>query len=195
VSDRDRLRQDRPRPGWEVSAIVYAGPRRTLTTAGKRYIRHIFQAKGRGVGGKAVAGGFSGRITIGKVGRGRITEGVDLWLEHATVSAEASGTRWMKAGAVMGCLVLEHSGWLWWKSHIEGSDRVASIGESRLSAVFIGRRRRGAEVQSVYGKLEKRYLADVFIKEATPVIWGDGKHAIAINGCFLIRSGWGSSFM
>jgi starch phosphorylase len=112
---------------------------------------------------------------------GKITAGVDLWLNTPQFPLEASGTSGMKAAlnGVPSLSILD--GW-WVEGHIEGITGW-SIGESRLSVGIAAPTDGAAEVQSLYGKLESVILP-MFFKERSRYLTVM-QHAIAINGSFF----------
>ena len=144
---------------------------------GKEIIRHIFQAKK--ALRKAVPVVFLDEYNM-ELG-GKITAGVDLWLNTPQFPLEASGTSGMKAAlnGVPSLSILD--GW-WVEGHIEGITGW-SIGESRLPAGIATPTDGAAEVQSLYGKLENVILP-MFYKERSRYL-AVMQHAIAINGSFF----------
>ncbi len=126
MADLDRLRQIGKGAG--KFQIVYAGKAHPHDAGGKDIIRHIFAAKKALK--KAVTIVFLDEYNM-EVG-GKITAGVDLWLNTPQFPLEASGTSGMKAAlnGVPSLSILD--GW-WVEGHIEGVTGW-SIGESRLSA-------------------------------------------------------------
>jgi starch phosphorylase len=175
LSDLDLLRQIAKTAG--KFQIVYAGKAHPHDNGGKDIIRHIFQAKK--ALRKAVPIVFLDDYNM-EVG-GKITAGVDLWLNTPQFPLEASGTSGMKAAlnGVPSLSILD--GW-WVEGHIEGITGW-SIGESRLSVGIAAPTDGAAEVQSLYGKLESVILP-MFYKERSRYLTVM-QHAIAINGSFF----------
>jgi glycogen phosphorylase len=175
ISDLDRLRQIAKNAG--KFQIVYAGKAHPHDTGGKDIIRHIFAAKKALK--KAVTIVFLDEYNM-EVG-GKITAGVDLWLNTPQFPLEASGTSGMKAAlnGVPSLSILD--GW-WVEGHIEGVTGW-SIGESRLSAGPQTAVDNNADVQSLYNKLESVILP-MYYKDRTKYL-SVMQHAIAINGSFF----------
>ena len=175
LSDLDRLRQIAKNAG--KFQIVYAGKAHPHDGGGKDIIRHIFSAKKALK--KAVTIVFLDEYNI-EVG-GKITAGVDLWLNTPQFPLEASGTSGMKAAlnGVPSLSILD--GW-WVEGHIEGVTGW-SIGESRLSAGPQTAVDNNADVQSLYNKLESVILP-LFYKDRAKYL-SVMQHAIAINGSFF----------
>ncbi len=157
--------------------IVYAGKAHPHDAGGKEIIRHIFAAKKALK--KAVTIVFLDEYNM-EVG-GKITAGVDLWLNTPQFPLEASGTSGMKAAlnGVPSLSILD--GW-WVEGCIEGVTGW-SIGESRLSAGTQTAVDNNADVQSLYQKLENVILP-MFYKDRTKYL-SVMQHAIAINGSFF----------
>jgi starch phosphorylase len=175
LSDLDRLRQIAKNAG--KFQIVYAGKAHPHDAGGKDIIRHIFSAKKALK--KAVTIVFLDEYNM-EVG-GKITAGVDLWLNTPQFPLEASGTSGMKAAlnGVPSLSILD--GW-WVEGHIEGVTGW-SIGESRLSAGPQTSVDNNADVQSLYQKLESVILP-LFYKDRSKYL-SVMQHAIAINGSFF----------
>ena len=175
LSDLDRLRQIAKNAG--KFQIVYAGKAHPHDGGGKDIIRHIFSAKKALK--KAVTIVFLDEYNM-EVG-GKITAGVDLWLNTPQFPLEASGTSGMKAAlnGVPSLSILD--GW-WVEGHIEGVTGW-SIGESRLSAGPQTSVDNNADVQSLYHKLESVILP-LFYKDRARYL-SVMQHAIAINGSFF----------
>ena len=175
LTDLDRLRQIAKNAG--KFQIVYAGKAHPHDTGGKEIIRHIFAAKKALK--KAVTIVFLDEYNM-DVG-GKITAGVDLWLNTPQFPLEASGTSGMKAAlnGVPSLSILD--GW-WVEGHIEGVTGW-SIGESRLSAGPATAVDNNADVQSLYHKLENVILP-MFYKDRAKYL-SVMQHAIAINGSFF----------
>jgi starch phosphorylase len=175
LADLDRLRQIAKNAGH--FQIVYAGKAHPNDGGGKDIIRRIFQAKK--ALRKAVPVVFLDDYNL-DLG-GKITSGVDLWLNTPQFPLEASGTSGMKAAlnGVPSLSILD--GW-WVEGHIEGVTGWC-IGESRRSAAGNAPTDNAAEAESLYNKLEGVIL---------PMYYNErGKflevmqHAIAINGSFF----------
>jgi starch phosphorylase len=175
LSDLDRLRQIAKNAG--KFQIVYAGKAHPHDSGGKDIIRHIFTAKKALK--KAVTIVFLDEYNM-DVG-GKITAGVDLWLNTPQFPLEASGTSGMKAAlnGVPSLSILD--GW-WVEGHIEGVTGW-SIGDSRLSAGPQTAVDNNADVQSLYHKLESVILP-LFYKDRAKYL-SVMQHAIAINGSFF----------
>jgi starch phosphorylase len=175
LADLDRLRQIAKNAGH--FQIVYAGKAHPNDAGGKDIIRRIFQAKK--ALRKAVPVVFLDDYNL-ELG-GKITSGVDLWLNTPQFPLEASGTSGMKAAlnGVPSLSILD--GW-WVEGHIEGVTGWC-IGESRRSAAANAPTDNAAEAESLYAKLEGVIL---------PMYYNDRakflevmQHAIAINGSFF----------
>ena len=175
LSDLDRLRQIGKNAG--KFQIVYAGKAHPHDGGGKDIIRHIFAAKKALK--KAVTIVFLDEYNM-EVG-GKITAGVDLWLNTPQFPLEASGTSGMKAAlnGVPSLSILD--GW-WVEGHIEGVTGW-SIGESRLSSGPQTAVDNNADVQALYHKLENVILP-MFYKDRARYL-SVMLHAIAINGSFF----------
>ena len=157
LSDLDRLRQIAKNAGH--FQIIYAGKAHPNDGGGKEIIRRIFHAKKALK--KAVPIVFLDDYNL-ELG-GKITSGVDLWLNTPQFPLEASGTSGMKAAlnGVPSLSILD--GW-WVEGHIEGVTGW-SIGESRRSAgpadILTDNKE---EAESLYAKLENVILP-MFYKE------------------------------
>lgn len=173
LSDLDRLREIAKHVG--KFQIIYGGKAHPNDSGGKELIRKIFKAKKALK--KAVHVVFLDNYNM-EVG-GKITAGVDLWLNTPQYPLEASGTSGMKAAlnGVPSLSILD--GW-WVEGHIEG-----------VTGWSIGELHRGTDVstdnageaESLYHKLEHVIL---------PLYYNDRQkylevmlHAIAINGSFF----------
>src|SRR5467141_539075 len=175
LADLDRLRQIAKNAG--AFQIIYAGKAHPNDGGGKDIIRHIFQAKK--ALRKAVPIVFLDDYNL-DLG-GKITSGVDLWLNTPQFPLEASGTSGMKAAlnGVPSLSILD--GW-WVEGHIEGvtgwcigeSRRVASVGVATDNA---------AEAESLYSKLEGVILPLYYAERSR--FLGIMQHSIAINGSFF----------
>jgi starch phosphorylase len=175
LADLDRLRQIAKNAGH--FQIIYAGKAHPNDVGGKDIIRRIFHAKK--ALRKTVPVVFLDDYNL-ELG-GKITSGVDLWLNTPQFPLEASGTSGMKAAlnGVPSLSILD--GW-WVEGHIEGVTGWC-IGESRRSAAGNAPTDNAAEAESLYSKLEGVIL---------PMYYNDRvkflevmQHAIAINGSFF----------
>ena len=176
LSDLDRLRQIAKTAGR--FQIIYAGKAHPNDGGGKDIIRHIFHAKK--ALRKAIPVVFLDEYNL-DLG-GKMTSGVDLWLNTPQFPLEASGTSGMKAAlnGVPSLSILD--GW-WAEGHIEGVTGW-SIGEPQRSldpsdAVTDNTK----EAESLYWKLENIILP-MFYKEPRLFVQ-IMQHAIAINGSFF----------
>ena len=174
LSDLDRLRQIAKNAGR--FQIVYAGKAHPNDNAGKDIIRHIFQAKKALRKNVPVVFLDDYNMDVG----GKITSGVDLWLNTPQYPLEASGTSGMKAAlnGVPSLSILD--GW-WVEGHIEGVTGWA-IGDPRRGG---GTRpvQQQEEVESLYEKLEGIILP-MYYNERHKFL-EVMQHAIAINGSFF----------
>jgi starch phosphorylase len=175
LSDLDRLREIAKNAGH--FQIIYAGKAHPNDGGGKDIIRRIFHAKK--ALRKTVPVVFLDDYNL-ELG-GKITSGVDLWLNTPQFPLEASGTSGMKSAlnGVPSLSILD--GW-WVEGHIEGVTGWC-IGESRRSAAGNAATDNTAEAESLYAKLEGVIL---------PMYYNDRakflevmQHAIAINGSFF----------
>ncbi|HEY2548610.1 MAG TPA: alpha-glucan family phosphorylase [Candidatus Acidoferrum sp.] len=176
LSDLDRLRQIAKNAGH--FQIIYAGKAHPNDGGGKDIIRHIFHAKK--ALRKAVPVVFLDEYNL-DLG-GKMTSGVDLWLNTPQFPLEASGTSGMKSAlnGVPSLSILD--GW-WAEGHIEGVTGW-SIGEPRRSIdPDDGVTDNAKEAESLYWKLENIILP-MFYKEPRLYIQ-IMQHAIAINGSFF----------
>jgi glycogen phosphorylase len=176
LSDLDRLRQIAKNAGH--FQIIYAGKAHPNDGGGKDIIRHIFHAKK--ALRKAVPVVFLDEYNL-DLG-GKMTSGVDLWLNTPQFPLEASGTSGMKSAlnGVPSLSILD--GW-WVEGHIEGVTGW-SIGEPRRSMDPADNTTDNAkEAESLYWKLENVILP-MFYKEPRLYIQ-IMQHAIAINGSFF----------
>jgi glycogen phosphorylase len=175
LSDLDRLRQIAKTEG--KIQIVFAGKAHPNDGGGKEIIQRIFHAKK--ALRKTVPVVFLDDYNL-DVG-GKITSGVDLWLNTPQFPLEASGTSGMKAAlnGVPSLSILD--GW-WVEGHIEGITGW-SIGEKRLATAGVAPAENRAEADSLYFKLENVILP-MFYKERTHYL-EVMQHAIAINGSFF----------
>ncbi|HVS88399.1 MAG TPA: alpha-glucan family phosphorylase [Candidatus Acidoferrum sp.] len=175
LSDLDRLRHIAKTAG--KIQIVFAGKAHPNDGGGKEIIQRIFHAKK--ALRKTVPVVFLDDYNL-DVG-GKITSGVDLWLNTPQFPLEASGTSGMKAAlnGVPSLSILD--GW-WVEGHIEGVTGW-SIGEKRLATAGVAPPDNRAEADSLYFKLEDVILP-MFYKERTHYL-EVMQHAIAINGSFF----------
>jgi starch phosphorylase len=176
LSDLDRLRQITKSAGH--FQIIYAGKAHPNDGGGKDIIRRIFHAKK--ALRKAVPVVFLDEYNL-DLG-GKITSGVDLWLNTPQFPLEASGTSGMKSAlnGVPSLSILD--GW-WVEGHIEGVTGW-SIGEPRRTVDPTDIATDNAkEAESLYWKLENVILP-MFYKEPRLYIQ-IMQHAIAINGSFF----------
>jgi starch phosphorylase len=111
---------------------------------------------------------------------GKITAGVDLWLNTPQFPLEASGTSGMKAAlnGVPSLSILD--GW-WSEGHIEGVTGW-SIGEVRRATPDLVTDNR-ADAESLYSKLDS-IIIPMFYNERYRYL-SVMQHAIAINGSFF----------
>ncbi len=173
LSDIERLKRIAIASG--KIQIIYAGKAHPNDPGGKEIIRRLFAAK-RALGNDVAMVYLDDySFDLG----GKITAGVDVWLNTPQPPLEASGTSGMKAAlnGVPSFSILD--GW-WIEGHIEGVTGW-SIGNSWREGQ--GTPEHAAEVESLYQKLESVIL---------PLFYGqrDGylevmKHAIALNGSFF----------
>ena len=175
ISDLDRLRQIAKNSGQ--MQIIYAGKAHPNDGGGKDIIRRIFKAKK--ALRKAVPIVFLDDYNL-DLG-GKITSGVDLWLNTPQFPMEASGTSGMKAAlnGVPSLSILD--GW-WVEGHIEGVTGW-SIGESRRAAGGSAPTDNQAEAESLYSKLEGVILPLYYNERAK--FLEVMQHTIAINGSFF----------
>jgi starch phosphorylase len=176
LSDLDRLRQIAKNAGH--FQIIYAGKAHPNDGGGKDIIRRIFQAKK--ALRKTVPVVFLDEYNL-DLG-GKITSGVDLWLNTPQFPLEASGTSGMKSAlnGVPSLSILD--GW-WVEGHIEGVTGW-SIGEPRRSMDTTDiATDNSKEAEALYWKLENIILP-MFYKEPRLYIQ-IMQHAIAINGSFF----------
>ncbi|HEX8765150.1 MAG TPA: alpha-glucan family phosphorylase, partial [Candidatus Acidoferrum sp.] len=175
LSDLDRLRKIAKDAGH--FQIIYAGKAHPNDAGGKEIIRRIYKAKK--ALRKNVPTVFLDDYNL-ELG-GKMTSGVDLWLNTPQFPLEASGTSGMKAAlnGVPSLSILD--GW-WVEGHIEGVTGW-SIGELRRGSSNGSETHNQAEADSLYDKLESVIL---------PLYYGERhrflevmQHAIAINGSFF----------
>ena len=154
--------------------IIYAGKAHPNDPGGKEIIRKLFAAKQ--ALGKEIQMVYLPEYNL-ELG-GKITSGVDLWLNTPQAPLEASGTSGMKAAlnGVPSFSVLD--GW-WIEGHIEGVTGW-SIGDHwRPGQVAADR----AEVESLYEKLGKVILPLFYLQRDHYI--SVMQHAIALNGSFF----------
>jgi len=175
LSDLDRLRQIVKNAG--KFQMVFAGKAHPNDGAGKEIIRRIFQAKK--ALRKIVPIVFLDNYNM-ELG-GKITAGVDVWLNTPQFPLEASGTSGMKAAlnGVPSLSILD--GW-WVEGHIEGVTGWA-IGESRRGLPANAPQDNRAEAESLYSKLEGTILPMYYTERHRYL--EVMQHAIAINGSFF----------
>jgi starch phosphorylase len=176
LSDLDRLRQIAKNAGH--FQIIYAGKAHPNDGGGKDIIRRIFHAKKALRKAVTVVYLDEYNLDLG----GKITSGVDLWLNTPQFPLEASGTSGMKSAlnGVPSLSILD--GW-WVEGHIEGVTGW-SIGEPRRTMDTTDIATDNAkEAESLYRKLENIILP-MFYKEPRLYIQ-IMQHAIAINGSFF----------
>jgi glycogen phosphorylase len=185
LSDLDRLREIAKNAGH--FQIIYAGKAHPNDGGGKDIIRRIFHAKK--ALRKAVPVVFLDDYNL-ELG-GKITSGVDLWLNTPQFPLEASGTSGMKAAlnGVPSLSILD--GW-WVEGHIEGVTGWC-IGESRRTTAGNTPADNTAEAESLYAKLESVIL---------PLYYSDRakflevmQHSIAINGSFFNTQRMGQQYI
>jgi starch phosphorylase len=173
LSDLDRLREIAKNVG--KFQIVFAGKAHPKDGGGKDLIRKIFRAKKALKKSIQVVFLDNYNMDVG----GKITAGVDLWLNTPQFPLEASGTSGMKAAlnGVPSLSILD--GW-WVEGHIEGVTGWA-IGPLRQSGDETLNNE--ADAESLYDKLEHVIL---------PMYYNDRQkylsvmqHSIAINGSFF----------
>ena len=175
LSDLDRLRQIAKNAGQ--FQIIYAGKAHPNDGGGKDIIRRIFHAKKALRKTVPVVFLDDYNLDLG----GRITSGVDLWLNTPQFPLEASGTSGMKAAlnGVPSLSILD--GW-WVEGHIEGVTGWC-IGESRRTTAGNTPADNTAEAESLYSKLESVILP-MYYNDRTKFL-EVMQHAIAINGSFF----------
>ena len=175
LSDLDRLRQIVKNAG--SFQIIYAGKAHPNDGGGKDIIRRIFQAKRALRRTVPVVFLDDYNLELG----GKMTSGVDLWLNTPQFPLEASGTSGMKAAlnGVPSLSILD--GW-WVEGHIEGVTGWC-IGESRRSAAGSAPTDNAAEAESLYNQLEGVILPMYYNDRAK--FLAVMQHAIAINGSFF----------
>jgi len=173
LSDLDRLREIARSAG--KFQIVFAGKAHPKDVGGKELIRKIYRAKKALK--KTVQIVFLDNYNL-EVG-GKITAGVDLWLNTPQFPLEASGTSGMKAAlnGVPSLSILD--GW-WVEGHIEGVTGWA-IGPLRSSGDDAVNNE--ADADSLYEKLETVILP-MYYNERQRYL-SVMQHAIAINGSFF----------
>jgi len=175
LADLDRLRQIVKNAG--SFQIIYAGKAHPNDGGGKDIIRRIFQAKRALRRTVPVVFLDDYNLELG----GKMTSGVDLWLNTPQFPLEASGTSGMKAAlnGVPSLSILD--GW-WVEGHIEGVTGWC-IGESRRSAAGSAATDNAAEAEALYNQLEGVILPMYYNDRAK--FLAVMQHAIAINGSFF----------
>jgi len=175
LSDLDRLREIAKDAGQ--FQIIFAGKAHPNDGGGKDIIRRIFKAKKALRKNIPVVFLDNYNLDLG----GKITAGVDLWVNTPQFPLEASGTSGMKAAlnGVPSLSILD--GW-WVEGHIEGVTGW-SIGELRRGNESGTATDNMSEAESLYTKLESVIL---------PMYYGERhkflevmQHTIAINGSFF----------
>ena len=175
LSDLDRLRQIAKDAGH--FQIIYAGKAHPNDEGGKEIVRRIFRAKKALRKNVPIVFLDDYNLELG----GKMTAGVDLWLNTPQFPLEASGTSGMKAAlnGVPSLSILD--GW-WVEGHIEGVTGW-SIGEPHRGSRNGTAIDNQAEAESLYSKLESIIL---------PLYYGERhkflevmQHTIAINGSFF----------
>src|SRR5437016_11579007 len=175
LADLDRLRHIVNNAG--SFQHIYAGKAHPNDVGATVVIRAIFQAKRALRRTVPVVFLDDYNLELG----GKMTSGVDLWLNTPQFPLEASGTSGMKAAlnGVPSLSILD--GW-WVEGHIEGVTGW-SIGEPRRGPGSAAPADNQAEAESLYSKLESIIL---------PLYYGERhrflevmQHAIAINGSFF----------
>jgi len=175
LSDLDMLRQIAKHAGR--FQIIYAGKAHPNDGGGKDIIRKIFHAKKALKKSVPVVFLDDYNLDLG----GKITSGVDLWLNTPQFPLEASGTSGMKAAlnGVPSLSILD--GW-WVEGHIEGVTGW-SIGELRRAGESGALTDNQTEAESLYSKLESVILP-MYYNERSRFLQVM-QHAIAINGSFF----------
>ena len=175
LSDLDMLRQIAKNAGR--FQIIYAGKAHPNDGGGKDIIRKIFHAKKALKKSVPVVFLDDYNLDLG----GKITSGVDLWLNTPQFPLEASGTSGMKAAlnGVPSLSILD--GW-WVEGHIEGVTGW-SIGELRRAGESGALTDNQTEAESLYSKLESVILP-MYYNERSRFLQVM-QHAIAINGSFF----------
>jgi starch phosphorylase len=173
LSDLDRLREIARTAG--KFQIVFAGKAHPRDGGGKDLIRKIFRAKKALKKNIHVVFLDNYNMSVG----GKITAGVDVWLNTPQFPLEASGTSGMKAAlnGVPSLSILD--GW-WVEGHIEGVTGWA-IGPLRHSGDEALNNE--ADADSLYEKLE-HVILPMFYNEPHRYI-SVMQHAIALNGSFF----------
>jgi starch phosphorylase len=176
LSDLDRLRQIAKNIG--SFQIVYAGKAHPRDAGGKEIIKRIFKAKKALKKAVSIVFLDDYNMDLG----GKITAGVDLWLNTPQYPLEASGTSGMKAAlnGVPSLSILD--GW-WVEGHIEGVTGW-SMGEAHQTDPGPDTLVNHAEdAESMYAKLESVILP-MYFEERNRYL-SVMQHAIAINGSFF----------
>jgi starch phosphorylase len=176
LSDLDRLRHIAKNVG--PFQIVYAGKAHPRDVGGKEIIKRIFKAKKALKKAVTIVFLDDYNMDLG----GKITAGVDLWLNTPQYPLEASGTSGMKAAlnGVPSLSILD--GW-WVEGHIEGVTGW-SMGEAHQTDPGPDTLVNHAEdAESMYSKLESVILP-MYYEERNRYL-SVMQHAIAINGSFF----------
>src|ERR1700686_3466245 len=175
LADLDRLRQIAKNAGH--FQIIYAGKAHPNDGGGKDIIRRIYQAKK--ALRKTVPVVFLDDYNM-ELG-GKITSGVDLWLNTLQYPLEASGTSGMKAAlnGVPSLSILD--GW-WVEGHIEGITgwAIGEAGHGGAAAIVTDN---DGEADSLYSKLE-HVILPLFYRDRSAYL-NVMRHTMAINGAFF----------
>src|SRR5881409_2740956 len=173
LSDLDRLRQIAKDAGQ--FQIIFAGKAHPNDAGGKDIIGRIYKAKKALRKKVPIVFLDDYNLELG----GKMTSGVDLWLNTPQFPLEASGTSGMKAAlnGVPSLSILD--GW-WVEGHIEGVTGWA-IGPLRHSGDEALNNHEDAE--SLYDKLE-HVILPMYYNEQHKYL-SVMQHAIAINGSFF----------
>ena len=172
LSDLERLKDIAVKAG--PFQLVFAGKAHPHDAGGKEIIRRIFRAKK--ALGRQVRTVYLDEYNM-DLG-GKITSGVDLWLNTPQYPLEASGTSGMKAAlnGVPSLSVLD--GW-WVEGHIEGVTGW-SVGDASYTGA---KSERKCEAESIYQKLEQGILPLYYLQRDRYL--SIMQHAIALNGSFF----------
>ena len=175
LADLDRLREI-AKDACQFQ-IIFAGKAHPNDGGGKEIIRRIYRAKKALRKNVPIVFLDDYNLDLG----GKMTSGVDLWLNTPQFPLEASGTSGMKAAlnGVPSLSILD--GW-WVEGHIEGVTGW-SIGEARRGGGNPAATDSQAETESLYSKLESVILPMYY--EERHKFLQIMQHAIAINGSFF----------
>ncbi|HEY1865870.1 MAG TPA: alpha-glucan family phosphorylase [Candidatus Acidoferrales bacterium] len=176
LTNLDRLRQIAKTVG--KMQIVYAGKAHPNDASGKEILSNIFKAQK--ALRKSVTTVFLENYNL-DLG-GKITSGVDLWLNTPQFPLEASGTSGMKAAlnGVPSLSVLD--GW-WVEGHIENLTGWSIGGKHTEEAEAAGATDNQKEAEALYSKLE-HVILPMFYRDRSAYLTVM-QHAIAINGSFF----------